>query len=338
MKNKFKIRFTGGLGDCLKMITEQTSLYQYYLDKGLHIYWVYSDMNIVDIVYKQFRGSKICNNQWSYIRDYDKHIDYNNSNLKTISGAYPVHQALYDFLKHFSFFELTEQETFANMDDAIELENYRCHRYPNFSLNNQLKGLYEYENGGWKINLNDLYIDSLLNNSKHTFCFQLSGSNAAKKYDVENYIKIFKMILDRYPSCKILLIDRPNYFVDTSLLFDERIINLIGKISIIQCAKIIQEVDYLICPDSYSKYLRKWVNKKQIILCNRLLEHPDLRKVLHDAFNIVGLCNNPDITLLGITYTMNNKNRDTSDCFDSVEIVNSMNDISPEEIFNSIKL
>jgi len=331
MTDFFKIRFTGGLGDCLKMITEQTSLYRYYQEKGLHIYWVYSNMNIVDIVYKQFQGSKILDGKWSYIRDYDKVEDYNTGHTSTTSGGYPVHQALYDLLKYFSFFELTDQHTFANLD-VPELDNYRCNGYPTFQRDKQLKGYIDGDQGGWEIQYQDPILYDLITSVQYTFCFQLSGSNHAKKYDVEKYIKIFQMILDRYPSCRIFLIDRPNYFVDPALLFDWRIHNMVGKASMIQCAKIIQAVDYLIAPDSYSKYLRKWVNGKQIILCTTLDCHPNVVAMLQDAFHIVGLLNNEKVTLLGGSYTIHN-NR-----VSSASLVNSMNEISPEEIFNAIKL
>jgi hypothetical protein len=330
MSNFFKIRFTGGLGDCLKMITEQTSLYQYYREKGLYIYWVYSDMNIVDMVYKQFEGSKILNGKWCYIRDYDKIEDYNKGNTNTVSGSYPVHQALYDLLKYFTFFELTDQHTFAELD-VPELSNWRCNEYSTFQMDKQLKGLYSNEQGGWKIEYQDPMLHGLIDSVEHTFCFQLSGSNPAKKYDVEKYIKIFKMILDQYPSCRIFLIDQPNFVVDPDLLFDWRITNLIGKISMIQCAKVIQSVDYLVAPDSYSKYLRKWVNGKQTILCCNLDCHEPI-SMLQWAFHYVGLLNNKDVTLLGASYTIDNN------VVNSATLVNYMNEISPEEIFNSIKL
>jgi len=329
----FKIRFFGGLGDCLKMLTEQTSLYQHYQKNGLLIYWVYSDPNIVEFVYERFRGSKILNGEWAYIRDYDKVSDYNTGHTTTVSGGYPVHQALYDLLIHFPFFQLVDQNTFA-VTDVPELNNYRCNNYPSFSESSQLKGLYENEQGGWKIELEDEWVHSLLSGADYTFCVQLSGSNSAKKYDAANYVKLFKLILGRYPSSKILLIDRPNYIVDPTILFDDRIINLVGKASMIQCARIIQEVDYLIAPDSYSKYLRKWVDKKQIILCAKLDCHPDPKKMLEDAFNIVGLCDNIQVSLLGVQYLMNNSNIVGM----VLKIVDSINDISPEEIFDRIKL
>lgn len=328
MNKEFKIRFTGGFGDCLKMLTEQTSLYNEYSKSGILIHWVYSDMNLVDMVYKQFNGSKILNGQWSYIRDYDI-IDYNTGSNVSISGGYPIHQALYDFLKHFPFFKLISQHDYANAD-LPELDNYRVNGYPEYSHSSQLRRLYEQEQGGWEIKISDGYVDSLMKDCEHTFCVQLSGSNPAKNYNPENYVKLFKMILNKYPSCKIFLIDRPNFKVDPSILFDPRIINLVGKVSIIQCAILIQRVDYLICPDSYSKYLRKWVNKKQVILCTRLDCHPDVNMMLQDAFHIVGLLDNKDIKLLGVTYNIQNN------IVSNAKIVNSMNDISPKQVFEAI--
>jgi len=331
MTNHFKIRFFGGLGDCLKMITEQTSLYKAYQNYGISIYWVYSDTNIVELVYSRFYGSKIKNGQWAYIRDYDKVEDYNTGHTVTVSGAYPVHQALHDLLKEFPFFHLIDQHTFAN-SEAIELANYRCNDYPGFRKDKQLKGLYIKEKGGLIFKQDDDYINSLLKGTDKTFCFQLSGSNAQKKYDKEKHIEIFKMILDNYPLSKIFLIDRPNYMVDPAMLFDDRIINLVGKVSIVQCAKLIQKVDFLIAPDSYSKYIRKWVDGKQILLCHKLDCHPNETQVLQDAFNLVGLCNNRDVKLLGVTYTTNIRRK-----IQSASFMRSINDITPKEVFAAIQ-
>jgi len=274
MTNHFKIRFFGGLGDCLKMITEQTSLYKAYQNYGISIYWVYSDTNIVELVYSRFYGSKIKNGQWAYIRDYDKVEDYNTGHTVTVSGAYPVHQALHDLLKEFPFFHLIDQHTFAN-SEAIELANYRCNDYPGFRKDKQLKGLYIKEKGGLIFKQDDDYINSLLKGTDKTFCFQLSGSNAQKKYDKEKHIEIFKMILDNYPL---------------------------------------------------------WVDGKQILLCHKLDCHPNETQVLQDAFNLVGLCNNRDVKLLGVTYTTNIRRK-----IQSASFMRSINDITPKEVFAAIQ-
>lgn len=331
MTSFYKIRFFGGLGDCLKMITEQTSLYRYHKENRLLIYWVYSDMNIVDLVYSKFYGSKIKNGQWDYIRDYDKVEDYNTGHTTTVSGNYPVHQALHDLLQEFEFFYLTDQNYFANCD-AIELDNFRCNQYPNFDRSKQLAGLYQDEKAGLIFTKPDQFVNSLLDGVETSFCFQISGSNSQKTYDLDKHIKIFKMILNAYPKSKIFLVDKPNYILDPAITFDDRIVSLMGKISIVQCAKLIQKVDYLIAPDSYSKYIRKWVDGKQILLCHKLDCHPDDRHVLQYAFNRVELCNNPDVKLLGVTYTTDDNNE-----ISSAEFVPTMNDISPEEIFNAIQ-
>jgi len=328
INKEYKIRFTGGLGDCLKMLSEQTSLFEYYKRHGLLVYWVYSDQNLVDIVYKQYKGSKVQNGHWAYIRDYDM-IDYNTGASSSISGAYPVHQSLYDLLKNFEFFLLVPQETFANLN-VPELNNYRMCDYPEYAYSNQLKGLFDNEKGGWQIEVESEWVRTQFKDSNQTFCVQLSGSNPAKHYNPSNYVRLFKLILNRFPEAKIFLIDRPTYQVDSTMLFDDRIVNLVGKVSMIQCAELIQSVDYLIAPDSYSKYIRQWVDKKQIVICTKLDCHPDVPKMLQDAFNYVGLLNNPDVKLLGVTYTI------TDNIVDAATIVNSMNDISPEEIFNQI--
>jgi hypothetical protein len=54
--------------------------------------------------------------------------------------------------------------------------------------------------------------------------------------------------------------------------------------------------------------------------------------MLQDAFHVVGLLNNKDVTILGGSYTIH------ENVVSSATLVNSMNEISPEEIFNAIKL
>jgi hypothetical protein len=330
-----KIRFTGGLGDCLLAITAQRSLYATYKNGGLFIHYVYSHSGIVEMIYNKHGGDKIKNGQYLDVRDYEKEVDYNTGDVRTIHGSYPTHQALYDLLSHWpNIFYLTDQRGFSNLE-VPELNNHHCCNYPTYQDDKQLKDQYPNAKPGLPINFNDPYIDSLFNNVEYTFCIQLTGGNPLKKYDDDKWVILFKMILEKYPSSRIFLIDQPNYIVNPSLLFDYRIISLVGKISILQCAKIIQTVDYLIAPCSYSKYLRKWVDGKQIILVMKLPDSdPDPLGMIEGAFNYPGLLDDPNVTLLGVKYTMN----DMSNVESILEIKDSIKDIDPMEIFNAINL
>ena len=328
---EFKIRFSGGFGDCLRMISLQSSLLEHHKRNGIKIYWVYSNQNLIDLVYNKFKGATI-NSNWVYVRDYDL-IDYNNE-VSAIDLGYPTHQTLYDFLQLFDYFELVSQEQYEQLK-VSELSNWRCDHYPSFDESKQLRGLYDNEVLGLDINLSEKEqheINSLLNDTSCTFCVQLSGRDHRKKYSDENYIKVFKLIFEKYPSSKIFLIDQPKNHPNSELLFDDRIVDLIGKLSIRQLAKLIQDVDYLISPDSYAKYLRNWVNKPQTILSADVSYRTsnDDFLILNDCFHSVNLLLNDKIKVLGATYEIK-KNK-----LIKGKLTKYINDITPKEIADSI--
>jgi len=68
------------------------------------------------------------------------------------------------------------------------------------------------------------------------------------------------------------------------------------------------------------------------LLCHKLDCHPNETQVLQDAFNLVGLCNNRDVKLLGVTYTTNIRRK-----IQSASFMRSINDITPKEVFAAIQ-
>lgn len=334
---KFKIRFTGGFGDCLRMISLQSSMLEHHKKHKIKIYWVYSDQNLVNFVYDKLQGSTFENN-WIYVRDYDI-IDYNNG-VSAIDYGYPTHQTLYDFLKLFDFFELISQEQFATLQ-VPELSNWRCHKYPSYDMTKQLNNLYKDERLGLDIILSkdeEYELDNLLQGNSFTFCIQLSGRDKRKKYSDKNNLELLNLILKNYPQSKIFLIDQPKSKPNQKLLFDNRIIDLVGKLSIRQLSKLIQEVDYLISPDSYAKYLRNWVNKPQTILyadvSHNTITEGDISNfiVLENCFNTVNLLTNNKVKILGTNYKVIESKLLVEN------FVQSIDDISPQEIINSISI
>ena len=107
---------------------------------------------------------------------------------------------------------------------------------------------------------------------------------------------------------------------------------------------MIQQVDYLICPCSYSKYVRRWVNGKQTIIACHYSYLPD-SSTLNEVFGHYkykcrpGLIYNPAVTVLGAKYPPEGDPWSSSYDFknDDYSIIENINQITPEEIFNTIK-
>lgn len=299
---EFKIRFHSGLGDCFRMLTEQPSIDLFNKKNGLKIHWVYDRCNL------------------------EQHIP-----TQTYPN-YPLHLVLYNILKNVDFFNPVSQEEYANLQ-VTELNNWRL----DGNVHNQLQGIYPDENPGFEIPMTPTdtrQVHHLTGKLGLSFCVQLTGKDEKKNYSTSNYRQLFEMILSVYPQSKILLIDTPDKKVHGSLVFDERIFDLTSKFTIVQHINLIKQADYLIAPDSYSKYIRRWVNGKQSILCTTL-NYISNQSMLLSCFgdykkpNTPGLLFNPNVTLLGVNYTGN---------LDNLVIVDDINDIHPKEIFNSINL
>lgn len=316
MNNKFKIRLHSGLGDVFRLLSEHTSIDLFYKTHGLKLYWVYEQYDLKD---------------------------YENPEQYTDSETRPMCIIVHDILRNVPFLKLVSQDEFNDLD-VPELDNWynRSEDVEPF----RLRGLFSNERQGFKIPLlenEDLEIKNLINLSKKTICVHVSGRDKIKNYSVDNYVKLFQMLFEKYTDLTIFLIDRPGKTIDSCMLFDPRIINLIDKISRVQEINLIQKVDYLIAPCSYSKYVRRWVNGKQIILLCHYTYMSD-STTLSDIFGHYkyawrpGLLYNPNITLLGATYPREDDLEVNFNRFndDQCSIVKNINYITPEEIFNSI--
>ena len=299
---EFKIRFHSGLGDCFRMLTEQPAIDLFNKTTGLKIHWVYDRTGI-----EQYRP-------------VDRHVQY------------PMHLVLQEILQNVDFFNLVSQEEYANLQ-VTELDNWKLES----KAANQLQGMYLKENPGFEIPMTQeegYQLEQLLSNKGSSICVQLTGKDERKNYSASNYRKLFELILVSYPHTKILLIDTPDKPVDPSLLFDNRIFDLTSKFTLVQQINLIKQADFLIAPDSYSKYIRRWVNGKQSILCTSL-DYISNHALMLGCFGdytkpyTAGLLFNPSVTLLGVKYTGNLHN---------LEIVENINYIQPEDIFKSIRL
>ena len=288
---KFKVRLRAGVGDCLRMLMEHTSIQFCNDTSSLKIYWTYGFS----------AGDSAMNNK-----------------MQELFSLVP-------FLEH------VDTDAF-NKLDVPELWNWET---GDVILRDM--GTIDQETQGFKIPMTgteEIEFSQLFDTHDYTICIQLSGWDAVKSYSTDNLIELFKMILEYRPRTRIFLTDSPKKIVDEKLLFDRRIVNLIGKISFRQAFNLIQRADYFIGPDSYGKYVRKWVNKLQTILCCKLHYIASDLDILINCFGDStkkywnpGLLFNPYVKLLGVSY-----DKDIKNC----EFIDSINDITPEEIFNSM--
>lgn len=299
---EFKIRFHSGLGDCFRMLSEQPAIDLHNKKHNIKIYYTYDTCTPM-MFYNQYNP---------------------NTDL-------PMHLAVHDIFKNVEFFKAVGHEDFLNLE-VPELDNWKC----DYREEYQLRNIYENEHQGFDIPVSNLDL-IILNNLLHSpvnIAIQFSGKDPVKNYSIANYLKLLKLILKKFPHCKIFLFDRPGKDIDTSLFFDNRIVNLTSVMSRTLLINLIQRVDYLISPDSYSKYVRNWANGKQTVIYSKLdyMSPLDSLKWTFGNYNdkiSARLVYNPLVKILGVKY---------NDDLTSADCVQNLNDISPEEIVNSIDI
>lgn len=318
MNNKFKIRLHSGLGDVFRLLSEHTSIDLIYQTRGLVLYWVYEQYDLKD---------------------------YANPEQYTDSETRPMCIIVHDIFSKVPFMKLVSQDDF-NALEVTELANwYNNPKIPNDPEPFKLRGMFPNEQQGFKIPLSveeDLEVNRLINLSDKTICVHVSGRDKIKEYSVDSHVKLFQLLLAKYTDLTIFLIDRPGKFIDPRMLFDTRIVNLVDKVSRVQEINLIQRVDYLICPCSYSKYVRRWVNGKQTIIACHYNYLSD-SSTLNDVFGHYkhkwrpGLIYNPSVTVLGATYPPEEDPWHGGHSFnDAYSIIENINEITPVEIFNTI--
>lgn len=264
----------------------------------------YISLNSGLITYFDKFGIKV---YWTYQRD--------------ITDLY-VTEAIIPLFDHCPYLEYIPEENFDSLD-AVPI-------YPNadYYVRNQTNNI--------KINLSQKETEELIsiqNNSKIKIVVQFFGSKLTKDYF--KYKSVFEILLNKYSEATIFLVDAPGVVIDDCVFFDKRIVSLIGKINLAQTVHLIQQADYFIGPDSYGKYVCTWNNTKATILCSKVNKYNDIN-LLTDCFygykNNIGLCFNPNIKLLGVQYSGdNNQVKD-------VQFIKNINELTPEEIADSVKI
>jgi hypothetical protein len=219
--------------------------------------------------------------------------------------------AHFHFIDHATFDQLFIPEMFNGYTGKFLFSNHFPDEYQGFNLSLTPEELE--------------VVSTILNNSNKKIGIQLQGNDPKKNLGTTKTIAIFKHILSQFPESNIYIIDAPNRKVDSTLLFDDRIINLVGKTGIAQNIHLIQAMDLWISPDSFSKYVANWSNVQQIILCCQL-PYIDPKNMLINAFQVVGLLNNENASLVGVTFD------------ESLENITIKNDISEIDVTEIIKL
>lgn len=128
---------------------------------------------------------------------------------------------------------------------------------------------------------------------------QTDSNDGRKKYPIENWAEIIKEIVERYEYTHVYLFDAPNrreYInknIDTT---HERVYNMAGK-ELWESVFLLQKMDLIISPDSYSKYIALCSRIPAILLCCEL-EYIGVDEMLRTCFN--GIHNNDNYKLLGL--------------------------------------
>jgi hypothetical protein len=164
----------------------------------------------------------------------------------------------------------------------------------------------------------ELQVSKLMSEGDYHIAIQIKGNDPKKIYSQEKLKSVIDKIIENLPTAKIYLLDSPSVKLDNALLVDARVVNCIGLTNFAQNVKIIKRCDLLIAPDSFSKYIANWSTTKMIILCAHL-PYIAPNEMLKDAFNLVGLCHNNKVTLLGIEY---DDKLNVSYCCDDVNEIN----------------
>jgi len=167
-----------------------------------------------------------------------------------------------------------------------------------------LSGYFANEKRGISVPLNDgelRKVKEVLKNSYVRVGIQLQGNDPKKTFGYDKTILLFKLLLAHYPLATIFIIDAPSRVVPPELLFNERVVNLVGETNLSENITLIQSMDLWIAPDSFSKYVASWGDVRQIILCTELPYVTPVEMLKH-AFDNSGLIGNPRVKLVGIKY------------------------------------
>jgi len=212
-----------------------------------------------------------------------------------------------------TFFTHVSNEDFENID--------ACELFNGYGGDVLFSGYIEDEVGSIEVNLSRqerFESNKILNHASFRIGIQLQGNDPKKTFPTEKWVELFTFLLQKYPLANIFIMDGPTRTVDQSLLFDRRIVSLIGVTNMAQNINLIQKMDLWISPDSFSKYVAAWGDVRQVIMCCRL-PYNQPKEMLISAFDVVGLLMNPRIKLVGLNY---DEFKEVSTIMDDVRDIN----------------
>lgn len=140
--------------------------------------------------------------------------------------------------------------------------------------------------------------------TKHVrrIAIQTDSNDGRKKYPIENWAEIIKEILKKHKNTHVYLFDAPKRrdYIDNNIdTTHERVYNMAGK-ELWESISLLQQMDLLISPDSYSKYIALCSRVPAILLCCEL-EYISVDDMLEFCFK--GIYNNDNYQLLGLKYS-----------------------------------
>jgi hypothetical protein len=164
-----------------------------------------------------------------------------------------------------------------------------------------------------------------IDKTKFNVGIQLRGNAPGKRWQLEKYNEVCNHLLAKNPDTVIYILDGPGIKINKNLFSDTRIKIMVDKSTLFQNIEILAEVDLFIGPDSFSKYVCSWYDKKQIILIHNV-NHCTPRELLINHFPDKLLFSD-NIKLVGIDYDEN---------LNVSHISKDVKDIKVEEVINEL--
>ncbi len=182
-----------------------------------------------------------------------------------------------DLINRVDYLEYVERDQF-DLKDALLIipDNMGWHNYPIVPMQVMLRPEEEFQ----------------LGTDKKNIALQLRGNDRVKYWDISKVVELITLLQDRYD---IYVYDKPE-FVDANrkALEDAGAIVFSGNLA--QCYNLVQRCDILVSPDSWSKFVCRTMDKRQILLCTQV-GYMTQEYMFQCCFNMI--YGNPNVTIVG---------------------------------------
>ena len=148
---------------------------------------------------------------------------------------------------------------------------------------------------------------------------QTDSNDKRKKYSIEKWEKLIQKILKKYKHTDLYIFDSPSRadYLDKHLSTTHNRVHNCSGIKLWESITLLQKMDLLIAPDSFSKYICLPSRVAAIILCAEL-HYMNTSDMLRTCFN--GIHHNDNFKLIGL----------------GAEPVSNINQIEVEEILSYV--